>query len=96
MAWHAQILTTTTLAKTKAHKQKQKVKAELEAEPLMCGSIETKLKDKFKWLGQILSSEGLADCVAATVASREGKIRGACLEIAQIVTDWQKYCQKCL
>ena len=58
-----------------SNKQKQEIKAELKAKPLMCGSIEAKLKDKLKWLGQILSSGGLADSVAATVSSREGKIR---------------------
>ena len=31
-----------------SNKQKQKIKAELKAEPLMCGSIEAKLKDKLK------------------------------------------------
>ena len=59
-----------------SHQQKQKMKAELQKEPLMCGNIETKLKDKFKWLGQILSSGGLEDSVAATVSS-------------QIVNDWR-------
>ena len=55
----------------------------------MCGDFETKLKNKFKWLGQILSEGGLSDSVAETVAAREGKIRGACLEITAIVNDWR-------
>ena len=55
----------------------------------MCGDFETVLKDKFKWLGQILSTKGLADSVGETISSREGKIRGACLEISQIVNDWR-------
>ena len=67
----------------------EKVKQELESQPLMCGQFETKLVDKFKWLGQILSSQGLSDSAAETVAAREGKIRGACLEIAMIVNDWR-------
>ena len=70
-------------------KQVQKVWSELESEPLMCGYFETKMKPSFKWLGQILSSGGLAESVAATVEAREGKIRGACLEISQIVNDWR-------
>ena len=57
----------------------------------MCGNIETELKQSFKWLGQILSSGGLAKSVAATVQSREGKMRGACLEIAQIVNGWRAH-----
>lgn len=55
----------------------------------MCGEFETKLKGKFKWLGQILSEGGLSESVAETVAAREGKIRGACLEIMAIVNDWR-------
>ena len=69
--------------------QKNSVKNILKAKPLMCGSFETKLKDKFKWLGQMLSEGGLSDSVAETVAAREGKIRGACLEISAIVNDWR-------
>ena len=55
----------------------------------MCGDFETESKLSIKWLGQILSSGGLAESVAATVEAREGKIRGACLEISQIVNDWR-------
>ena len=69
--------------------QRAKIKAELEKNPLKCGDIETELKESFKWLGQILSSGGLSESVNATVQSREGKIRGACLEISQIVNDWR-------
>ena len=57
----------------------------------MCGSIETKLKDRVKWLGQILSTNGLTDSVAATVATREDKILAACREIASIVSDWRAH-----
>ena len=48
-----------------------------------------KVEDKIKWLGQILSSGGLADSVAETVAAREGKIRGAWLEIVAVINDWR-------
>ena len=72
-------------------KQKQKIKTELQKQPLMCGSIDTKLKDKVKWLGQILSTNGLADSVAATVAAREDKILAACREIGQIISDWRAH-----
>jgi hypothetical protein len=70
-------------------KQKDIVRRELEVNPLMCGGFETKLKEQFKWLGQILSSGGLSESVAATIQDREGKIRGACLEISQIINDWR-------
>ena len=55
----------------------------------MCGLFETKLVNKFKWLGQIFLSCGLSDSVVETVASREGKIKGACLETTMIVNDWR-------
>ena len=42
------------------------------------------MKPSFKWLGQILS-----ESVSATVEAQVGKIRGACLEIAQIINDWR-------
>lgn len=56
-----------------------------------CGEIETKLKEKFKRLGQTLSSGGVAESVAATIEAREGKIRAAFLEIAQIINDWRSH-----
>ena len=62
-------------------KQRERIKIELENEPLMCGGVSMIQKKKDKWLGQQLSEGGLADAVAATVAAREGKIRGAGLEI---------------
>ena len=74
-----------------SRKQKQNIKTELENQPLMCGSIETKLKDRVKWLGQILSTDGLADSVAATVAAREDKITAASREIGQIISDWRAH-----
>jgi hypothetical protein len=70
-------------------KQKEKLKEELRSNPLMCGTTVMNPKEKDKWLGQQLSTGGLADSVAATVAAREGKIRGAGLEIANIVNDWR-------
>ena len=39
-----------------------------------------------KWLGQYLSSGGLAESVAETVNNRDGKIRGPCLE--QLAMGW--------
>ena len=57
--------------------------------PLLCGSFETKEKEEEKWLGQIISSAGLSDCVERTVTARSGKIKAACLEIAQVVNDWR-------
>jgi hypothetical protein len=61
----------------------------LETNPLICGDFETEERQIYKWLGQTLSSAGLSDSVARTVAAKEGKIRGAGLEIAIIVNDWR-------
>ena len=72
-----------------SRKQRRDISIELETDPLMCGDFETESKLSIKWLGQFLSSGGLAESVAATVEAREGKIRGACLEISQIVNDWR-------
>ena len=62
---------------------------ELENNPIMCGEVRMNIKDADKWLGQQLSTGGLADSVAATVEKREAKIKGAALEIANIVNDWR-------
>ena len=70
-------------------KQKKSATLELQDQPLLCGNFVTKEKPQVKWLGQILSSLGLADSVLQTIISREGKIRGACLEIAVIINDWR-------
>ena len=59
-------------------KQKQDTKKQLKINLLVCGDFETKVKEKFKWLGQILSEGGQFESVSATVEYREGKIRGAC------------------
>ena len=70
-------------------KQKAEVTEEIVKNPLLCGSFETKEKEEEKWLGQIISSAGLSDCVERTVTARSGKIKAACLEIAQVVNDWR-------
>ena len=70
-------------------KQTGHIRRELEISPMMCGGFETRMKEQFRWLGQVLSSGGLSASVAATIEDREGKIRGASLEIGQIVNDWR-------
>ena len=69
--------------------QKKRATEELKSKPLMCGSFATQEKQEDKWLGQIISSSGLADSVAKTVEDKQGKIRGACLEICIIINDWR-------
>ena len=72
-------------------KQQKETRIELSINPLWCGDFEMKEKKVYKWLGQYISCEGLADSVAETVKMRDGKVRGACLEIAQIVNDWRSH-----
>ena len=69
--------------------QKKKILDELEKDPIMCGEVKMKVKDADKWLGQQLSTDGVAGSVAATIQAREAKIKGAALEIAHIVNDWR-------
>ena len=72
-----------------SQKQRQDMRRELELEPLSSGNIVIHPKENVKWLGQIISSDGLAASVSDTVKDREGKIRGANLEIIQIINDWR-------
>ena len=78
------------MSATNEHKkQKEELRAEFDSNPLKCGKVQMKPKETEKWLGQQISSGGLADSVAATVAAREPKIKGACLEIANIVNPYR-------
>ena len=70
-------------------KQKEEVRRELELKPLMCGDFETRLVESDKWLGDWLHSWGLGEPCHETIRQREGKVRGAAMEIAAIVDDWR-------
>ena len=69
-------------------KQREETKIQLKTNPIMCGKFEMKQAEKEKWLGQQISAGGLAESVAETVAAKEGKIKEACIEVANIVNDW--------
>ena len=69
--------------------QKKRATEELKLKPLICGSFVTQEKQDDKWLGQIISASGLADSVAKTVEDKQGKIKGACLEIGIVINDWR-------
>ena len=69
--------------------QKEQVAKELLQNPLMCGTFKMKEVEAEKWLGDYISSGGLGASVLATVEAREGKVKGACLEVAAIVEDWR-------
>ena len=70
-------------------KQREETKIQLKTNPIMCGKFEMKQAEKEKWLGQQISAGGLAESVAETVAAKEGKIKEACIEVANIVNDWR-------
>lgn len=55
-------------------KQQTETSEELSLNPLWCGDFIMKEKKVYKWLGQYISCEGLADSVLETVKMREGKI----------------------
>ena len=55
----------------------------------MCGDVVIKMVESDKWLGYYLHSDGLAESVMMTIKQREGKVKGAALEIADIVDDWR-------
>ena len=70
-------------------KQREETKIQLKTNPIMCGKFEMKQAEKEKWLGQQISAGGLAESVAETVAAKEGKIKAACIEVANIVNSWR-------
>ena len=55
----------------------------------MFGDVVIKMVESDKWLGNYLLSWGLAESVLETIRQREGKVKGAALEIAKIVDDWR-------
>ena len=48
-----------------------------------------KQAEKEKWLGEQISAAGITESAADTVAAKEGKIKAACIEVANIVNDWR-------
>ena len=59
--------------------------------PLQCREVEMTMTDSDKWLGDYLYSDGQAESVLQTIIQREGKVKGAALEIAAIVDDWRSH-----
>ena len=53
----------------------------------MCSDVNIKVVKCDKWLGDYLHSDGLPESVTETIRQREGKVKGAALEIAEIVDD---------
>ena len=72
-------------------KQKNSIKKELKKDPLKCEEVEMTMTDCDKWLGDYLHTDGLAASALETIIQREGKVKGAALEIATIVDDWRSH-----
>ena len=65
-----------------------KIKKELQEEPIHFGQFPLKIKTEDRYLGHIIKSN-LASSALATVKERSGNIKGAALEIKQIVEDFE-------
>ena len=70
-------------------KYKLKVEKDLVCNPLKFGTFSVKRRNSEKYLGQIFHTDGLGKCSEATVRDREGKIRGASLEIKSIIEEYE-------
>ena len=66
---------------------KAKVNLESKEEPIKLGKDILHGKDEEKYLGDVLSSEGLAESVQATVRDRTGKVKGAIYELGVLIED---------
>ena len=67
---------------------KDKIERELKDDPIRLNNFKLKLKSQDKYLGQIIESN-LNTCALATVKDRAGKIKGAAMEVKQIIEDFQ-------
>ena len=68
---------------------KDKINEQLEENPLMLGDFPVKRKEKDRYLGQILHTNGVQASCAATIDDRVGKIKGATFEVQSIVEDFK-------
>ena len=71
-----------------AKKDVSKMEKELKLNPLKFGDFYMSRKIQDKYLGQILHQDGLAASVAATVAEKAGKFKGAVFEIRSVVEEY--------
>ena len=67
---------------------KSKIKDELKKEPIRFNNFDLKIKTEDKYLGQMIESD-LSTSALATVLERSGKIKGAGIEVKQIIEDFE-------
>ena len=70
-----------------SEKSKKTVRQEYERSPLMFGDFAMAEKHQDVYLGDVLSSNGLAASVEATIALRMGKVKGVMFEVAAMMAD---------
>ena len=68
---------------------KAKSRLEIQEDPVMLGKSMILEKQEEKYLGDILSSEGLSESVQCTVKDREGKVKGSIYELRAIIEDFR-------
>ena len=71
-----------------AKKYQQKVQSEVEKTKIRLNGFVLKTKISEKYLGQIFSSD-ISSSALATVRYREGKLKGAAIEVRSIIEDYQ-------
>ena len=69
-------------------KDVDRVEDELKLNPIEFGKFRMSRKIEDKYLGQIIHEDGLAASVAATVASRTGRFKGAVFEIRSVIEEF--------
>ena len=68
---------------------KQRVQEDFKQDPLRFGDLDLSEKSEGAYLGDIISSGGLAASIEATIASRLAKTKGAIFETAAIMKDFR-------
>ena len=69
-------------------KYRKKIEEELQSCPIIFGNFECKPKSQDLYLGDMISADGLEASVEATIAPRQGKIKGEMFEMKSIMEDF--------
>ena len=62
---------------------------ELKANPLKLGTFSVNQKQSDRYLSQILHSDGVQASIDATIADREGRVKGAIFEVQSIIEEFK-------
>ena len=72
-----------------SNRYKEEVANQLENCELSLGNFSVKRKEFDRYLGQILHTDGVRASVEATIAEREGKLKGTVFEVKSIIEDFK-------